>query len=124
MHIQSRCKSLEKPRIVAHQMIWREILLQLLSLSGNEGDEHKWVIPSAISAEQHKEIIVRQILHHLGLFPSDAALESKILGFFAQRTAVTVQICRSGDMAWTVGDHGSRAYKKGDCCNTGSVSVH
>jgi hypothetical protein len=94
-------------------MIWREILLQLLSLSGNEGDEHKWVIPSAISAEQHKEIIVRQILHHLGLFPSDAALESKILGFFAQRTAVTVQICRSGDMAWTVGDHGSRAYKKG-----------
>ena len=36
-HIQSRCKSLEKPHIVADHMIWREILLQLLSLSGNEG---------------------------------------------------------------------------------------
>ena len=38
-HIQSRCKFLEKPRIVAHHMIWREILLQLLSHSGDEGDK-------------------------------------------------------------------------------------
>jgi hypothetical protein len=43
-HVQSRCKSLERPRIVAHHMIWREILLQLLSPSGDEGDEHKWAI--------------------------------------------------------------------------------
>ncbi len=57
-HIQSRCKVLGRPRIVAHHMIWREILLQLLSHSGDEGDEHKWAIPSAISAEQHKEITV------------------------------------------------------------------
>jgi hypothetical protein len=70
-HIQSRCKVLEKPRIVAHHMIWREILLQLLSHLGDEGDEHKWEILSAISAEQHKEITVRQILHSQGLFPSD-----------------------------------------------------
>jgi len=54
-------------------MIWREILLQLLSHSGDEGDEYKWAVPSAISAEQHKEITVHQILHHLGHFPSDAA---------------------------------------------------
>ena len=54
-------------------MIWREILLQLLSHSGDEGDEHKWAIPSAISAEQHKGI---------------TALENKILEFFAQRTTV------------------------------------
>ena len=40
--IQSRCKILEKPRIAAHHMIWREILLQLFGLSGDEGDEHKW----------------------------------------------------------------------------------
>ncbi len=37
-----------------------------------------------------KEITVRKILHHLGLFPSDAALESKILAFFAQRTALAL----------------------------------
>ena len=49
-HIQSRCKILEKPRIAAHHMIWREILLQLFGLSCYEGDEHKWVIPSAVSA--------------------------------------------------------------------------
>ena len=36
----------------------------------------------------------------------------------------TVQIYRSGDVAWTVGDHGSRAHKKEDCCNTGSNCVH
>ena len=32
-------------------MIWREILLQLLSFSGDEGDEHKWVavVPSAVT---------------------------------------------------------------------------
>jgi hypothetical protein len=81
---------LEKPRIVAHHIIWREILLQLLSHSVDEGDEHKWAIPSAISAEQHKEITVRQILHSHGLFPSDEALESKILEFFAQRTAAAL----------------------------------
>jgi hypothetical protein len=69
-------------------MIWREILLQLFSHSGDKGDEHKWAMSSAISAEQ--EITVRQILHHLGLFPSDAALESKILAFFAQRTALAL----------------------------------
>ena len=86
-HVQSRCKVLEKPRIVAHHMIWREILLQLLSLSGDEGDEHKWAIPSAISAEQHKELTVRQILHSQSLFPPDETLESKILEFFAQCTA-------------------------------------
>jgi hypothetical protein len=68
-------------------MICREILLQLLSHSGDEGDEHKWTIPFAISAEQHKELTVRQILHSQGLFPSDETLESKILEFFAQRTA-------------------------------------
>jgi hypothetical protein len=71
-------------------MIWREILLQLLSHSGDEGNEHKWAMPSAISAEQHKAITVRQTLHHLGLFSSDAALESKILAFFAQRTALAL----------------------------------
>jgi hypothetical protein len=57
-HIQSRCKTLGKPRIVAHHMIWREILLQLFSLSGDEGYEHKWVIPSAVSADTHKELTV------------------------------------------------------------------
>ena len=71
-------------------MIWREILLQLLSHSGDEGDEHKWAIPSAISAEQHKELTVRQILQSQGLFPSDGTLESKILEFFAQRTALAL----------------------------------
>jgi hypothetical protein len=33
------------------------------------------------------ETNVRQVLQSLGLFPSDEALESKILEFFAQRTA-------------------------------------
>jgi hypothetical protein len=66
-------------------MVWREILLQLFSLSGDEGDEHKWVIPSAVSADTHKELTVRQIIQHLGLFASDAALESKIPAFFARR---------------------------------------
>ena len=64
-------------------MVWREILLQLFSLSGEEGDEHKWVIPSAVSADTHKELTVRQMIQHLGLFASDAALESKIPAFFA-----------------------------------------
>ncbi len=69
-HIQSRCKILEKPRITAHHMIWREILLQLFSLSGDEGDEHKWVIPSAVSADSHKELTVRQIIQHFGMILS------------------------------------------------------
>ena len=68
-------------------MIWREILLQLLGHSGDEGNEQKWAIPSALSAEQHKELTVRQILQSQGLFPPDETLESKILEFFAQRTA-------------------------------------
>ena len=61
------------------------ILLQLFSLSGDEGDEHKWVIPSAVSADTHKELTVRQMIQHLGLFASDCALESKIPAFFARR---------------------------------------
>ena len=65
-HIQIRCKILENPRISSHHMIWREILLQLFSLSGDEGDEHKWVIPSAVSADSHKELTVRQIIQHFG----------------------------------------------------------
>jgi hypothetical protein len=67
-----------------------DILLQLLNHSGDVGDEHNWAISSTISAEQHKEIIVRQILHSQGLFPSDEALESKILEFVAQRTASAI----------------------------------
>ena len=46
--------------------------------------------PSAISADQHKELTVRQILHSQGLFPSDETLESKILEFFAHRTALAL----------------------------------
>jgi len=89
-HIQSRCKILEQPRITAHHMIWREILLQLFSLSGDEGDEHKWVIPSAVSADSHKELTVRQIIQHFGFFASDAALEDKILTFFTQRATLAL----------------------------------
>ena len=89
-HIQSRCKILEKPRIAAHHMIWREILLQLFGLSGDEGDEHKWVIPSAVSADSHKELTVRQIIQHFGFFTSDAILEDKILAFFAQRATLAL----------------------------------
>ena len=65
-------------------MIWRKILLQFFGLSGDEGDEHKWVIPSAVSADSHKELTVRQIIQHFGFFASDAALEDKILAFFTQ----------------------------------------
>ena len=36
--IQSRCKVLEKPRIVAYHITWRKILLQLLGHAGDEGD--------------------------------------------------------------------------------------
>jgi len=89
-HIQSRCKILEKPRISAHHMIWREILLQLFGLSGDEGDEHKWVIPSVVSADSHKEHTVRQIIQHFGFFASDAALEDKILAFFTQRATLAL----------------------------------
>ena len=53
-------------------------------------NEHRWAVPSAIWSDTHKEITVRQILHHLGLFSSDAALESKILAFFAQRAALAL----------------------------------
>jgi ribonuclease HI len=89
-HIQCRCKSLEKPRIAAHHMIWREILLQLFGLSGDEWDDHKWVIPSAVSADSHKELTVRQIIQHFGFFTSDAVLEDKILAFFAQRATLAL----------------------------------
>ena len=75
-------------------MIWREILLQLFSLSGDEGDEHKWVIPSAVSADSHKELTVRQIIQHFGFFASDAALEDKILTFFAQRATLALAKAR------------------------------
>jgi hypothetical protein len=71
-------------------MIWREILLQLFSLSGDEGDEHKWVIPSAVSADSHKELTVRQIIQHFGFFASNAALEDKILTFFTQRATLAL----------------------------------
>jgi hypothetical protein len=66
-------------------MIWREILLQLLSLSGDEGDEHKWVVPSAVSTDTHKELTIRQLLHHLGFFASDAVLENAVSAFFTKR---------------------------------------
>ena len=89
-HIQSRCKILETPRIATHHMIWREILLQLLGLSGDEGDEHKWVIPSAVSADSHKELTVRQIIQHFGFFASDAILEDKVSAFFAQRATLAL----------------------------------
>jgi hypothetical protein len=95
-HIQCRCKNLEKPRIAAHHMIWREILLQLFGLSGDEGDDHKWVIPSAVSADSHKELTVRQIIQHFGLFTTDAMLEDKILAFFAQRA--TLALSRVGHL--------------------------
>ena len=75
---------------VTAPMIWREILLQLFSLSGDEGDEHKWVIPSAVSADSHKELTVRQIIQHFGFFTSDAALEDKILAFFTQRATLAL----------------------------------
>jgi hypothetical protein len=71
-------------------MIWREILLQLFGLSGDEGDEHKWVIPSAVSADSHKELTVRQIFQHFDLFASDAVLENKISAFFAQHAALAL----------------------------------
>ena len=89
-HIQSRCKILGKPRSAAHHMIWREILLQLFGLSGDEGDEHKWVIPFAVSADSHKEFTVRQIIQHFGFFASDAVLEDKISAFFPQRATLTL----------------------------------
>ena len=75
-------------------MIWREILLQLFSLSGDEGDEHKWVIPSAVSADSHKELTVRQIIQHFGFFASDAALEDRILTFFTQRATLALSNVR------------------------------
>jgi hypothetical protein len=75
-------------------MIWREILLQLFSLSGDEGDEHKWVIPSGVSADSHKELTVRQIIQHFGFFASDAALENKILAFFTQRATLALSNVR------------------------------
>jgi hypothetical protein len=84
-HIQSRCKSLEKPRIAVHHMIWQEILLQLLSLSGDEGDEHKWVVSSSVSTETHKELTIRQLLHHLGFFASDTVLDNTDSAFFTTR---------------------------------------
>jgi hypothetical protein len=71
-------------------MIWREIFLQLFGLSGDEGDEHKWVIPSAVSADSHKELTVRQIIQHFRFFASDAALEDKILAFFTQRATLAL----------------------------------
>jgi hypothetical protein len=74
-------------------MICREILLQLFALSGDEGDEHKWVIPSALSsfsADSHKELTVRQIIQHFRFFASDAILENKILTFFAQRATLAL----------------------------------
>jgi hypothetical protein len=71
-------------------MIWREILLQLFGLSGDEGDEHKWVIPSAVSADSHKELTVRQTIQHFGFFASDAIMENKISAFFAQRATLAL----------------------------------
>jgi hypothetical protein len=75
-------------------MILREILLQLLNHSGDEGGDHKWSRASTVSTEEHKEITVCQILHHLGTFSSDEALESKILEFFAHRTALALSHAR------------------------------
>ena len=51
-------------------------------------------MPSAVSIEEYKEITVRQMLHHLGTFPSDEALESKILEFFANRTVLALSHAR------------------------------
>ena len=68
-------------------MIWREILLQLLSLSGDEGVEHKCVVPSAVSTETHKELTIRQLLHHLGFFASDAVLENAVSGLHLGTTS-------------------------------------
>ena len=66
---------------------------------GEEGDDHKWAIPSAISPEKHKKITVRcQLLHHLGFFSSDDTLESKIRAFFAQRTSTALSnVCHLTD---------------------------
>ncbi len=72
-------------------MIWREILLQLFGLSVNEGDEHKWVIPSAVSADSHKELTVRQIIQHFGFFTSDAILEDNLEDDLAAKKQVDDQ---------------------------------
>ncbi len=56
----------------------------------DEGDEHKWVIPSAVTTDSHKELTVRQAFQHFDLFASDAVLENRISTFFAQRAALTL----------------------------------
>ncbi len=38
-------------------------------------------MPSAVFPEAHKELTVRQILHHLGFFASDVVLENEICAF-------------------------------------------
>ncbi len=54
-------------------------------------DGHKWAIPSAITPDQHKETTVRQMIHHIGLFSSDDALESKMrTTYFAQTTTMAL----------------------------------
>ena len=77
-------------------MIWREILLQLLNFSGDEGDELKWVVSSAVSPEAHKELTVRQILHYLGFFTSDVVLENEVSAFFAKRADRALSQVNSG----------------------------
>ena len=42
-------------------------------------------MPSSVSPEAHKELTLRQIIHHLGFFASDAVLENEISSFFAKR---------------------------------------
>jgi hypothetical protein len=41
------------------------------------------LIPSAVSADSHKELTVRQVIQHFGFFALDATLEDKVSAFFA-----------------------------------------
>jgi hypothetical protein len=40
---------------------------------------------TAVSTETHKELTIRQLLHHLGFFASDAVLENAVSAFFTKR---------------------------------------
>jgi len=90
VHIQARCPALQKPRIVVHHGIWRELFTAISrnSVESHDNGKRKWYFLSAVSEATHDEWTVCQILVHLGLFSGIKSQRADVTEFHARQDIV------------------------------------
>jgi len=93
-HIQARCPALQKPRVVVHLGIWRELCTAISrnSVESHDDGTRKWYFPSAVSEATHDEWTVRQILVHLGLFSEIKSLRADVTEFNVRQGIVLTDV--------------------------------